>query len=103
MKPPQRSYADGRHGTLMNRELSGMSTEDLKRLRDALKRRQKAKPKPAPLHPNATTGDVLRVMNQADAILTELRTILWQWEANLDAVGAEQMARGDLRPRAIGE
>jgi hypothetical protein len=89
----------------MPRELQRMSTEELKALRDQLMRRAQAKKKatPAPLHPHATTDDVLRVIGQADAILTELRTILWQWQANMDAVSAERLALGDLKPRAIGK
>jgi hypothetical protein len=87
----------------MPNDLQRLSTEELKALRDQLTRPAKAKPKPTPLHPHATTSDVLRVMHQADAILTELRTILGQWQANMDAVGAERLARGDLKPRAIGE
>jgi hypothetical protein len=80
----------------MPRELQRMSTEELKTLRNQLKRHAQAKQKatPAPLHPHATTEDVLRVIGQADALLTELRTILWQWQANMDAVGAERLARG---------
>jgi hypothetical protein len=57
----------------MRDDLRGMTTEELQALRDQLKARPKAKPTPARLHPNATTADVLRVMSQADAILTELR------------------------------
>ena len=80
----------------MPRELPRMSTEELKAVRDQLRRRAQAKKKatPPPLHPHATTDDVLRVIGQADAILTELRTILWQWQANMDAVSAERLARG---------
>jgi hypothetical protein len=51
----------------MPRELQHMSTEELKALRDQLKRRAQAKKKatPAPLHPHVTTDDVLRVIGQA--------------------------------------
>ena len=89
----------------MPRELQHLSTDELKALRDQLTRRAQAKKKatPGPLHPHATTDDVLRVIGQAEAILTELRTILWQWQANMDAVGAERLAQGNLKPRAIGE
>jgi hypothetical protein len=89
----------------MPRELQRLSTEELKAIRDQLTRRAQAKKKatPAPLHPHATRDNVLRVMSQADTILTEVRTILWQWQANLDAVGAERLARGDRKLRAIRE
>jgi hypothetical protein len=63
----------------MGDDLRSLSNEELKALRDRLTCRAQAKKKatPAPLHPRATTDHVLRVIQQADAILTELRTILW--------------------------
>jgi hypothetical protein len=71
----------------------------LKAIRAELKATQRAKPQPARLHPHASTGDVLRVMAAVEAGLTELRPILWQWQANMDRLGAERLAEQTKRPR----
>jgi hemerythrin-like domain-containing protein len=87
----------------MGNDLHHLSTEELKALRDQLKRRTEAKPKALLRYEHATTADVVRVMGEVTDALITLKTVIAQWQANLDAVGTERLARGDLKPRAIGE
>jgi hypothetical protein len=91
---------------MSSRELDRMSTEELHQLRNQLKRQQDAKRKATqalPLYPDATTADVIKLVGEIEDQLLSLRTMLGQWLLNMDAVGAKQMAKGDLRPRAIGD
>jgi hypothetical protein len=91
---------------MSNPELDRMSTEALRQVRDELKRRRAAKVKatrPLPLYPDVTTEDVIKIIGEVEDQLLTLRTMLGQWLLNMDAVGAERMARGDLQSRAIGE
>jgi hypothetical protein len=77
-------------------DLERLTTEELRQLRDQLKARP-AMLTQARLHEHTTTLDVLRVMSKADDVLTELRTILRQWQANLDRFGAQRLAAEDRR------
>ena len=90
----------------MSRELDRMRTEELQQLRNQLKRRHDTTAeatRPWPLYPDATTAKVIKMVSELEDQLLQLRTMLGQWLRNMDAVGSERLARGDLQSRASGE
>lgn len=79
--------------------LSQMSTENLKQLRDELKRHRSPAGKSLPLHPNVTTGEVIELIAEAEEFLVTVRTALSQWLSNLNRLGADTLAHQEQRPR----